>query len=62
MKFDQGFIDKVRESSNIVDIIGQYTQLKTSSADQHLGLCPYPDHNEKTPSFSVSDSKQVYYC
>ncbi|MEZ4871839.1 MAG: DNA primase [Bdellovibrionales bacterium] len=62
MKFDQNFIDKVRESNNIVDIIGQYSQLKSSSAGQYLGLCPYPDHGEKTPSFSVSESKQVYYC
>ncbi len=59
--YPQDFIDKVIESSNVVDIIAQYTQLK-SSGRGHMGRCPFPDHQEKTASFSVSDAKQVYHC
>lgn len=59
MKFPQDFIDRVRESSNIVDIIGQYVQLRRTGGN-HQGLCPF--HNEKSPSFSVSEDKQVYHC
>ena len=59
MSFDQDFIEKVREASNLVDIIGQTVQLKRSSGGW-TGLCPF--HNEKSPSFSVSEEKQVYHC
>src|ERR1700744_5156109 len=59
MKFDQDFIDKVRESTNLIDIISQYVELK-KSGNGYVGLCPF--HNEKTPSFSVSEDKQVYHC
>lgn len=62
MKFLQTFIEKVRDSANIVDIISQHTELKRSGGGQLKGLCPFPDHNEKTPSFSVSEDKNVYYC
>ena len=61
MKFDSDFIEKVRDANDIVDIIGQFTQLKPSGSNL-TGLCPFPDHREKSPSFSVSQSKQVYYC
>ena len=61
MKYDQNFIEKVKDANNIVEIIGQYTELKARN-HQYTGLCPFPDHNEKTPSFSVSESKQLYHC
>ena len=61
MSFSQSFIEKVRESSNIIDLIGQYTQLKRTGG-RHFGLCPFPDHNEKTPSFSVTEERQLYHC
>lgn len=61
MAFTQDFIDKVIEASNVVEIISQYTQLK-SSGRGHMGRCPFPDHAEKTASFSVSEAKQVYHC
>ncbi len=61
MRFDPSFIDKVRDANNIVDIISKYTQLKPAGS-RHTGLCPFPDHNEKTPSFSVTEDKQLYYC
>lgn len=61
MKFSQEFIEKVQEATNLVDIISQYTQLKSTGGGL-MGRCPFPDHKEKTPSFSVSENKQVYHC
>lgn len=52
-------IEDVRERSDIVDVISNYVKLKRSGSN-YVGLCPF--HNEKTPSFSVSRNKQMYYC
>lgn len=52
-------IEKVRESADIVSIISDYIQLKKTGGN-YVGLCPF--HNEKTPSFSVSDTKQFFHC
>lgn len=60
--YSKDFISKVMYANNLADIIGEHSLLKQKSGDSLTGLCPYPDHNEKTPSFSVSASKQVYYC
>jgi DNA primase len=59
LKFAQEFIDRVREATDIVPLVGQFVQLRRSGGN-HQGLCPF--HNEKSPSFSVSEDKQVYYC
>lgn len=61
MRFSPDFIEKVSEANNLVDIISQYTQLKSSGSGL-MGRCPFPDHQEKTASFSVSEHKQVYHC
>lgn len=61
MRFSQEFIERVQESNNVVDIISQYTQLKHTGSGL-MGRCPFPDHQEKTASFSVSETKQVYHC
>ncbi len=62
-RFSPDFIEQVRLANNIVDIIGEDTFLKPSGAgDRYTGLCPFPSHNEKTPSFSVSIDKQLYHC
>lgn len=61
MKFSQDFIERVQDANNILDIVSQYTQLKPM-AGGFMGRCPFPDHQEKTPSFSVSETKQVYNC
>jgi DNA primase len=59
MRYSDEIIEEVRSRSDIVDIIGQYVSLKRSGAN-YVGLCPF--HNEKSPSFSVSPSKQMFYC
>lgn len=61
MLYSPEFVEKVAEANNLVDIISQYTQLK-SSGGGYMGRCPFPDHPEKTASFSVSETKQVYHC
>ena len=62
MKWTQDTINRVRQSQDIVDLIGRDTVLKPSASGRHTGLCPFPDHDDKTPSFSVSQVKQVYHC
>ncbi|MEG0086659.1 MAG: DNA primase [Niameybacter sp.] len=59
MYYSDEIIDRIREQSDIISIISEYTAL-TRKGHSHTGLCPF--HNEKTPSFSVSDDKQMYYC
>lgn len=61
MRFSDDFLNRVRDANNIVDIISQHTELKRNGRNI-LGLCPFPNHREKTPSFSVSEEKQVYHC
>ncbi len=61
MRFDESFIEKVRESSDLAQILAPYVELKRAGGNL-VGLCPFPDHKEKTPSFSVSEAKQAYYC
>jgi len=57
-RIPQTVIDDIRERSNIVDVVGQYVQLKKSGKN-YFGLCPF--HNEKSPSFSAED-KQIFHC
>ncbi|MDJ0570448.1 MAG: DNA primase [Pleurocapsa sp. MO_192.B19] len=52
-------IEEVQQRVDIVDVISDHIVLRKRGKD-YLGLCPF--HNEKTPSFSVSQDKQVYYC
>ena len=51
--------EQVRDANDIVDVIGSYITLKKSGSN-YMGLCPF--HGEKTPSFSVSASRQIYHC
>ena len=55
------FIEQVRMANDIVDVIGEDTFLKRVGS-RYMGCCPFPSHNEKTPSFSVSPDKQLYHC
>ncbi|PTY80320.1 DNA primase [Heyndrickxia sporothermodurans] len=52
-------INEIRQSIDIVDIIGEYVHLKKQGRN-YFGLCPF--HGENTPSFSVSTDKQIYHC
>lgn len=58
MKFRDA-VQEIKERLNIVDVIGEYVSLKRSGSN-YIGLCPF--HNEDTPSFVVSDAKQIYRC
>lgn len=53
-------IDKVIEANDIVNVVSSYVRLEKKSSLNHFGLCPF--HEEKTPSFSVSPGKQIFYC
>ena len=57
--YSEDLIEKIRSSNDIVDVIGSVVRLKRSGSN-YFGLCPF--HNEKTGSFCVTPSKQIYYC
>jgi DNA primase len=59
MAIPQTFIQELIARADVVDIVGRYVQLKKGGAN-FMGLCPF--HGEKSPSFSVSPSKQFYHC
>ena len=59
MYYPEELIDEIREKNRIEDVISGYVRLKKQGSN-FFGLCPF--HNEKSPSFSVSPSKQIYYC
>ncbi|HAJ74578.1 MAG TPA: DNA primase [Lachnospiraceae bacterium] len=58
-RYSDEIIEEVRAGNDIVDIISGYVKL-TKRGSNYFGLCPF--HNEKSPSFSVSQDKQMYYC
>jgi len=59
MRYSENLIEEIRERNDIVEIISGYVQLKKKGST-YFGLCPF--HNEKSPSFSVTPGKQMYYC
>lgn len=59
MYYPEELVEEVRMKNDIVDVISGYVKLQKKGAS-HFGLCPF--HNEKSPSFSVSGAKQMYYC
>lgn len=52
-------VDRVRKANDIVDVVGEFVQLKRQGRN-FFGLCPF--HDEQTPSFSVTQDKQIFYC
>ncbi|NBX55722.1 MAG: DNA primase, partial [Betaproteobacteria bacterium] len=59
MAIPQSFIQELLARTDVVDIVGRYVQLKKGGAN-YMGLCPF--HGEKSPSFSVSPTKQFFHC
>ncbi len=60
-RFETSFLEELRQRCSLETWIGKYTALKQKGS-QLMGLCPFPDHQEKSPSFSVSSEKQLYHC
>ena len=59
MYYPDELVEEIRSRNDIVDVISTYVKLKRKG-NSYFGLCPF--HNEKSPSFSVSQDKQMYYC
>ena len=59
MYYPDELVEEVRAKSDIVDVISGYVRIQKKGSS-YFGLCPF--HNEKSPSFSVSPTKQMYYC
>lgn len=59
MRIPESKIEEIRNSANIVDVISEYVQLRKRGKN-FIGLCPF--HSEKTPSFTVSEEKQIFHC
>lgn len=59
MFYSDELVEEIRSRNDVVSVIGSYIRLQKKGSN-HMGLCPF--HNEKTPSFSVSASKQMYHC
>ena len=59
MYYSDELVAQVRQSSDIVDVVGSYISLTKKGAN-YVGICPF--HNDHSPSFSVSRSKQIYKC
>lgn len=59
MFYSDELVEEIRDRNDIVDVISSYVRLQKKGSS-YFGLCPF--HNEKSPSFSVSSDKQMYYC
>ena len=59
MYFSEDVVEEVRSRNDIVEVISSYVKLQKKGGS-YFGLCPF--HNEKSPSFSVSGNKQMFYC
>ncbi len=59
MYYPDEIIEEVREKNNIVDVVSQYVRIQKKGSS-YFGLCPF--HNEKSPSFSVNEPRQIFHC
>ena len=60
MAFPESFIKELTERNDISDVVSSYVKIRKKSGNNMFGLCPF--HSEKSPSFSVSNDKQIYHC
>ncbi|GFN34687.1 DNA primase [Tepidimicrobium xylanilyticum] len=56
---DEELIERIHDTVDLIDVVSKYIQLKKTGSN-YVGLCPF--HNEKTPSFTISESKQLFHC
>lgn len=59
MFYPEELVEEVRQRNEIVEVISSYIKLQ-KRGNNHMGLCPF--HNEKSPSFSVNQARQMYHC
>ena len=59
VRIPEEIVDDIRQKTDIVDVVSQHLQLR-KSGQNHFAHCPF--HEDKTPSFSVNDQKQIFYC
>jgi DNA primase len=59
MKVPEQKIEEIRAAANIVEVVSDYISIRKRGSN-YIGLCPF--HNEKTPSFTVNEQKQIFYC
>jgi DNA primase len=59
MRFPENFIQEVVDRTDIEELVGRYVELKRGGSNL-VGRCPF--HSEKTPSFSVSPTKKMFFC
>lgn len=62
MRYPRSFIDKIKQSTDLVKLAGEYTELKKAGRFLWTGKCPHPDHNDDTASFVVNDDTQSWCC
>ncbi|MEJ7785896.1 MAG: DNA primase [Solirubrobacteraceae bacterium] len=60
MRFSEDSKQRVRDATDLVELAGQYTTLRRSGSDRMVGSCPL--HDERTPSFTITPSKQLFKC
>ncbi|HFE7844953.1 TPA: DNA primase [Staphylococcus aureus] len=59
MRIDQSIINEIKDKTDILDLVSEYVKLENRGRN-YIGLCPF--HDEKTPSFTVSEDKQICHC
>ncbi|HEF4448625.1 TPA: DNA primase [Staphylococcus aureus] len=59
MRIDQSIINEIKDKTDILDLVSEYVELEKRGRN-YIGLCPF--HDEKTPSFTVSEDKQICHC
>ncbi|MFA1298862.1 DNA primase [Staphylococcus aureus] len=59
MRIDQSIINEIKDKTDILDLVSEYVKLEKRGRN-YIGLCPF--HDEKTPSFTVSEDKQICHC